>query len=166
MGTFYYRVPASDLGADPFMGTQPADYLQWPTDPTRLRAFFDAHIRSTGPNATDPSQSIFEDCSDRFVSGTTPPRLNAAMIRVLGSLPQVTTSRVQFAGRDAVELEYRGAFVNALYFDEETAQYLGETALGERTEVAGQPTLVGSVPTEVREKAVLEGQDASAGNAG
>ena len=173
VGTTYHRLPASDLGDDPFQGTQPSDYLKWPTEPTALRTFFDAHIRSDGLNALDASQSIFEDCSDRFTSGTTPPRLNAALIRLLGSLPQVTTSRVQFAGRQAVELEYRGAYVNALYFDEQTAAYLGETAQGERTVAEGAPGVVDALPREVRDRAVTEGNDdataannASASNGG
>ncbi|KRE52678.1 hypothetical protein [Phycicoccus sp. Soil748] len=153
VGTTYERIPASDLGDDPFMGTQPADYQQWPSDPAGLRAFFDAHLRSDGPNSLDPSQAIFEDCSDRFAQGMTPPALNAAMIRLLGSLPQVTTSRVQFAGHDAVELEYRGAYVDAVYFDAATARYLGETDSGNRTEVTVQPTVVDSVPAVVRARA-------------
>ena len=156
VGTSYSRVPASKLGPDPFMGTQPSDYERWPTDATALRAFFDAHIRSDGPNALDPSQSIFEDCTDRFVAGTTPPKLNAALIRLLGSLPQVTTSRVQFAGRAAVRLEYRGAYVDAVYFDERTAQYLGETDSGNRTEVTALPTVVDAVPAEVRARATTD----------
>lgn len=159
VGTSYYRFPPSDLGDDPFMGTQPSDYLRWPTDPAGLRAFFDAHLRSTGPNSLDPSQAIFENCSDRFLSGTVPPKLNAAMIRVLGSLPQVTTSKVRYAGRAAIELEYRGAYVNAVYFDEQTARYLGETALGERTLVTTEPSVVGSVPAVVRKHAIEQGND-------
>ena len=159
--TTYERIPASDLGDDPFMGTQPADYQQWPSDPAGLRAFFDAHIRSTGPNSLDPSQAIFENCSDRFAQGMTPPALNAAMIRLLGSLPQVTTSRVQFAGHDAVKLEYRGAYVDAVYFDEATARYLGETDSGSRAEVTVQPAVVDSVPAVVRARARTEGSEDS-----
>jgi hypothetical protein len=158
-GTTYSRVPATPLGDDPFMGTQPADYLQWPTEPKALRAFFDAHLRSTGPNALDPSQAIFENSTDRFVQGMTPPALNAAMIRVLGDLPQVTTSRARFAGHDAVKLEYRGAYVDAIYFDEATARYLGETDPGTRTEVVVQPSIVGAVPAEVRARARTEGNE-------
>jgi hypothetical protein len=153
VGTFLYRLPAAPLGDDPFTGTQPADYQQWPTEPEALRAFFDAHLRSDGPNALDASQAIFENCTDRFVQGMTPPALNAGMIRLLGSLPQVTTSRVRFAGKAAVELEYRGAYVDALYFDESTAQFLGENRTGSRTEVTAQPTVVDAVPAEVLARA-------------
>ena len=155
-GTTYSRFPATPLGDDPFMGTQPSDYQQWPTEPVALRAFFDAHIRSDGPGALDPSQAIFENCTDRFVQGMTPPALNAAMIRLLGSLPQVSTSRVRFAGHDAVKLEYRGAYVNAVYFDDATARYLGETDPGNRTEVVVQPSIVEAVPAEVRTRARTE----------
>ncbi|WP_406830858.1 hypothetical protein ABEG17_17940 [Pedococcus sp. KACC 23699] len=166
-GTTFSRFPATPLGDDPFMGTQPADYLQWPTEPTALRALFDAHIRSTGPNALDPSQAIFENCTDRFVQGMTPPALNAAMIRVLGDLPQVSTSRVRFAGHDAVKLEYRGAYVDAVYFDEASGRYLGETDPGNRTVVTVQPIVVDAVPAEVLAKAKTQGNDdATAGSGG
>jgi hypothetical protein len=153
LGTAYLRFEPTPLGPDPFWGTEPADYDQWPRDTSELTAFLRSHFHDVPGKTTDASQPIFETLSDRFLQGMTPPDLNAALIRVIGSLPQVTVTDLRWAGHDAVRLEYRGDYVNAMYFDKATAAYLGETATGMELVVRKQE-VVGEVPAEVLDRAV------------
>lgn len=162
VGTTYYKFEPVALDDDPFWGKNAADYAQWPTDPVELRAFLSAHLSNHAPGKTiDGSQPIFENVSDRLGSGLTSPQLNAALIRVIGSLPEVSVADVSYAGHDAVRLEYRGMYVDALYFDKETAAYLGETSPGAETRILTQD-VVDQVPAEVLAKAVLQGNEDSA----
>jgi len=162
-GTRYYLFPTRCRPTSIFEAITPGDYHRWPTEPGALLAFIRQHIPANHPGDLDESQPIFENLSDRFVSGATPPALNAAMIRVLGDLPQVRTSYVRFADRDAVKVAYHGEVVQAMYFDRRTAQFLGAT------DPAGQvtmstPEVVDEVPAEVVESAVRSGnEDAPAG---
>jgi hypothetical protein len=154
--TAYLRFDPTQLGPDPFWGTEPADYEQWPRDPSELTAFLRSHLHDVPGKTTDGSQPIFETLSDRFVQGMTPPDLNAALIRVIGSLPEVTVTDLRWAGHDAVRLEYRGIYVNAMYFDRATAAYLGETATGMEL-VVRKREVVDEVPAEVLQRAVHQG---------
>lgn len=157
-GTRYFLFPTRCDDADIFEAVRPADYLQWPTEPAALTSFLRERLPAEHENNLDESQPIFEDLSDRFVSGATPPDLNAAMIRVLGGLPEVSTTHVRFSGRDAVKLEYRGAYVEAMYFERDTAQFLGTTdASGEMTMT--QPAVVDEVPAEVVRNAKRSGNE-------
>jgi hypothetical protein len=153
VGTTYLLQRPAPLGDDPFFGIRPADYLRWPTGTLELRRYVQARVARPVPGASvDVTQAVFEDLSDRFATGVTPAALNAAMIRVLGSLPGVTTSRVTYDGHGAVRVAYRYGVVDALYFDERTAQFLGETMPGLASHVLTRD-VVGSVPEQVRRRA-------------
>ncbi|MGN6302997.1 MAG: hypothetical protein ACTHN8_18085 [Angustibacter sp.] len=155
VGTTYRRVPPTPLD-DPYSGVRPADYLSWPTGTEQLRAYLEGHVnRAAAREEQDVTQAVFEGLSDRFATGLTPPELNAAMIRVLGSLPGVRTSTTTYAGRRAVRLAFTYGVENAVYFDEGTAQYLGETMPGFSAQVLTHD-VVGSIPRAVRERARQE----------
>jgi hypothetical protein len=149
-----YAPPAALLD-DPFNGIRPSDYAKWPTDPTELTAFLRSHFHDVPGKTTDASQPIFEDLSDKYAQGMIPPELSAALIRVMGALPEVHVADVEFAGHEAVELEYRGIYVNAMYFDRETAAYLGETSPGSWSAVRST-AVVDSVPAVVRDNAHVD----------
>ncbi|GAB3592888.1 hypothetical protein GCM10027446_14280 [Angustibacter peucedani] len=156
VGTTYRRIPPAALGDDPFYGVRPADYERWPTEPGALRRYLEAHVnRAAARDERDVTQTVFEGMSDRFGVGLTPPELNAAMIRVLGSLPEVRTTSTTYAGRPAVRLAFTYDVENALYFDQGTAQFLGETMSGSASQVLVRD-VAGSVPLTVRERATPE----------
>jgi hypothetical protein len=135
----------------PYLGTPNpnhpnTDYLRsLPTDPSALETYLRAHV--SGSNSID--QAVVVAISDTFgnYEGLVPPDLRAAFIEVLARVPSVTVrSGVQYGdGGTATTFTYKND--QSLWFDETTAQVVGQQAAPEYQIVDTLPDRVASRQT-------------------
>lgn len=99
-----------------------------PTTTEALAAYLAGHTE--GSSSAD--EAVFTGATDMLRSGLASPALARAAIGALARLPEVRTTRVQFAGHDCVQVSFadeqrRAGVVTAVYLDAATGQPWGET---------------------------------------
>lgn len=133
-----------------------AGYLaSLPTDPHVLLDYIRSRADrlSTGPITN--GQPVFESVKDLLAEGMTTPRLNAALIEVLGLLPGTTVTSTRFAGREAVRVGFReDGHVEAVFFDRTTSEVIGQSSGSPAyTRVVERQEVTTTLPDDVRRNA-------------
>ncbi|KGN33412.1 hypothetical protein N802_15240 [Knoellia sinensis KCTC 19936] len=99
------RVVLEDLGAQDGNALhlpQSVSTLELPTDANALEAF----LRRRVQGSSSQNEAVFEAIAALSRAGDLPPRVRAASLEVLASLPEVTAAKVSVAGQRVVRVEF------------------------------------------------------------